>query len=150
MIIILLYRISYILNVVLSVFFSWSLQCDDAGFDGREREMKIFLSERFLIYVNAKIFYVRCFNFSLIVYLSFKYHLSMCNYYIMLVSPFRFSPVLSSFPFYLSLPAPPFPALLILSSYHFFFLFFLEVPPSLEGRRWWIDERASIDSSAAE
>lgn len=124
MIIILLYHISYILNVVLSVFFfvAPAMRRCGGSTGGRENE-DLFIRE-ILNICNAKIFYVRCFNFSL-MYLSFKYVII-----IVLVSPFRFSPVLSSFPFYLSLPTP-----LFFTYYNSFlvcrfFLFFLELSPS--------------------
>lgn len=69
------YYIIYIECCAQCFFSRPPCKCDDAGgFDGREREWRSFFYQRdFLIYVNAKIFYVRCFNFSLIVYLSFKY-----------------------------------------------------------------------------
>ena len=59
--------------MLCSVFFSWPLQCDDAGVRREGERMKIFLSERFLIYVTRRYFMFDVFNFSLIVYLSFKY-----------------------------------------------------------------------------
>lgn len=118
-------------------FFRGPLQCDDAGGSTGGRENEDLFIREILNICNAKIFYVRCFNFSLIVYLSF---ISMCNI-IVLVFPFRFSPRAFIVPF-LSLSTHS-PRVLILSSYQFVF----SSPLSSHPRRWWIDERASIGSS---
>jgi len=69
----------------------------------------------------------------------------MCNYYYCASIPVPLFARAFIVPF-LSLFLPTPFSLRINSSYHFF-LFFLELPPSMKGRRWWIDERASIDSS---
>jgi len=50
------YIIYHIYWMLCSVFFSWPLQCDDAGVRREGERMKIFLSERFLIYVTRRYF----------------------------------------------------------------------------------------------